>query len=477
MPEKSVNQKAGRIADDKPLILAVDDDPCFLEIIERNVSDWGYLYKAVKSAAEMWETLEEVIPSVILLDIRLGDEDGTALVPQLKQSFPGIPIVIITANAAIESAVKCLKNGATDYLCKPLNFERLRIEIDKSIENNNLALGAQTLENASLSTDFHGMVGHSEPMRHVHHLIDIVAPTDAAVLILGQTGTGKELVARAIHKCSNRSTGPFVAVNAPAIPHELIESALFGHEKGAFTSADRNHIGYCEQADGGTLFLDEICEMDYHIQAKLLRFLQDHVVEPVGSKSKQRVDVRVIAATNREPKAQIEQNKLREDFYYRLSMITIQLAPLKERNGDIERLTHYFLDIARAKYNRTMSGISEDAMKLLGSYDWPGNVRQLEYLIHQIMITNNGPELTVKMLPADMTDDFLEDKLFAGSQTDIFEKKNIPSISDMEHRLIVQALESSSNSVPAAARILGISEATLYRKIKKFGLMRTFVEK
>lgn len=267
------------MADFVPVILTVDDDPHLLALIEHHIHEWGYIHRGAGSSSEMWEGLEQVIPTVILLDIALGDADGIDLVSQLKQRFPSVPIIMITANATIEAAVKSLKNGAYDFLCKPLNFDRLRIEIDKAIQQNRLVLQVKAFECASRRTDFHGMIGRSEPMRKVYRLIETVGPTDAAVLILGETGTGKELAARAIHECSKRFDGPFIAVNAPAIPHELIESALFGHEKGAFTGAHQKHIGFCEQADGGTLFLDEICEMDYEAQAKLLRFLQDHVVQ------------------------------------------------------------------------------------------------------------------------------------------------------------------------------------------------------
>ncbi len=289
----------------------------------------------------------------------------------------------------------------------------------------------------------------------------------STVLILGETGTGKELVAQAIHECSSRCHGPFVAVNAPAIPHELIESALFGHEKGAFTGAHQQHIGFCEQANGGTLFLDEICEMNYDVQAKLLRFLQDHVVQRVGAKSAQTVDVRVIAATNRNPKVQIENNRLREDFYYRLSVVSIHIAPLRQRPPDIALLTRYFLDLNVAKYGKSMFSVSPDAMKLLKSYDWPGNVRQLEHLIGQIVITNNTTELTAEMLSPEIIESASRHSVHIDTETGCEPGEPIPSIQEMEHRLILQALELTSGSVPEAARHLGLSEATLYRKIKK----------
>ncbi len=464
------------MADFVPIILTVDDDPHLLALIEHHIHEWGYIHRGAGSSSEMWEGLKQTIPTVILLDIALGDADGIDLVSQLKQRFPSVPIIMITANATIEAAVKSLKNGAYDFLCKPLNFDRLHIEIDKAIQQNRLVLKVKAFECANRRTDFHGMIGRSEPMRKVYRLIETVGPTDAAVLILGETGTGKELTARAIHECSKRLNGPFVAVNAPAIPHELIESALFGHEKGAFTGAHEKHIGFCEQANGGTLFLDEICEMDYNVQAKLLRFLQDHVVQRIGAKSSHAVDVRVIAATNRNPSVQIQNKKLREDFYYRLSMISIYLAPLSKRTGDIALLTRYFLDLAAAKYSKNMSSISSEAMRLIETYEWPGNIRQLENLIGQIVITNNESEITPEMLPSEIINGAHRLSTSSSSQSGTEPHKTIPSIEEMERRLILEALELTSGSVPNAAKQLGLSEATLYRKIKKFGITRTFAK-
>lgn len=249
------------------LVLTIDDDPHLLALIGNKVSAWGYEHRGATDTAQMYKQLEKISPSVILLDIALGKTDGTTLLPELKQQLPNVPVIMITAHATIETAVKSLKSGAYDFVCKPLDFDRLHIEIDKAVMQNRLSQQVRAFQSAARRTDFHGMIGRSEPMRKAYRLIEAVAPTDATVLLLGQTGTGKELAAWAIHECSNRRDGPFVAVNAPAIPNELIESALFGHEKGAFTGAHQQHIGYCEQADGGTLFLDEICEMNYEVQA------------------------------------------------------------------------------------------------------------------------------------------------------------------------------------------------------------------
>jgi DNA-binding NtrC family response regulator len=424
----------------------------------------------------MWQRLDGANPAVILMDIALGDADGVDLVAQLKQRHPSVPVIMITAHGTIEAAVKSVKSGAYDFLCKPLDFERLRIEVDKAIEQNRLSLQLKAFQLATWRSDFHGMIGRSEEMRGVYSLIETVAPTDAAVLILGETGTGKELTARAIHECSNRCEGPFVAVNAPAIPHELIESALFGHEKGAFTGAHQKHTGYCEQADGGTLFLDEICEMDYNVQAKLLRFLQDHIIQPVGAKAGRLVDVRVVAATNRDPQEQIADRKLREDFYYRLSVVSIRLASLRHRTGDVALLTRYFLDLAAARYGRIVPSVSSEAMRLLVNYHWPGNVRELEHVISQIVIMSGASELKPEMLPTEIQQAERIDASVTADDVGTDAARPIPTISEMERQLILEALRLASGSVPEAAKQLGLSPATLYRKVKKYGISRAWSE-
>ncbi len=455
-----------------PLVLTIDDDPHLLALIENKVSGWGYDHRGATDTEQMYKLLEKISPSVILLDVALGKTDGTTLLPQLKQQLENVPIIMITANATIETAVKSLKSGAYDFVCKPLDFDRLHIEIDKAVRQNRLSLQVRAFQSAARRTDFHGMIGRSEPMRKAYRLIEAVAPTDATVLLLGQTGTGKELAARAIHECSNRRDGPFVAVNAPAIPNELIESALFGHEKGAFTGAHQQHIGYCEQADGGTLFLDEICEMNYEVQAKLLRFLQDHVVQRVGSKTTQKVNVRVIAATNRDPAAQIRDRKLREDFYYRLSVVSINLSPLNQRADDVLLLARYFLDLAAAKYGKEMATFAGDVPGLLENYSWPGNVRQLEHLIDQVVITNGGTELVSEMLPEELQKPVIAKPVAV--EIDSGAVDGVLSIRKMEEQMILQSLELASGSVRGAAKYLELSEATLYRKIKRLGIKRSF---
>jgi DNA-binding NtrC family response regulator len=461
------------MADVAPLILTVDDDPHLIQLIQHHVTEWGYRHAGAETAEQMWDTLKDCAPSVALLDVALGNIDGTTLLPEIKQHCPNLPVIVITADATIATAVRSVKRGAYDFITKPLDFERLHIEIDKAVTQHRLSNQVEALQCATRRTDFHGMVGRSAPMTKAYRLIETVAPTEASVLILGETGTGKELTARAIHECSKRSDGPFVPVNAPAIPHELIESALFGHEKGAFTGAYQRHIGFCEQADSGTLFLDEICEMDYNVQAKLLRFLENHVIQRVGAKSSQTVDVRVIAATNRDPQKQIETGKLREDFFYRLGVVSIHLVPLRERDADIALLAKYFLNLNAARYGRNMTSISPRAMDILKAYPWPGNVRQLEHVIDQVVITNSETELIADMLPDEIA--------AATTKASIAPEKptkdsisSLPSVDQVERDLILRALHLADNSVAKAAQQIGLSEATLYRKLKKYGITKDF---
>jgi len=458
------------MADYTPLVLTIDDDPAFLEVFEDHILEWGYAHQGAQTVEDMWFQVERAIPNVILLDLRRRDADGTKLVRPLLERFPNIPIIVITAYGTMDSAIQCMKDGAYDFLTKPIDPERLRIELGKASERNRLTLRVKDLESADSRYEFSGMIGGSAQMREVYRLIECVAPTDAAVLIIGETGTGKELVARALHDCGKRSAGPFVPVNAAAIPHELIESILFGHKKGAFTGAHQNHVGYCEQADRGTLFLDEIVEMEYGVQAKLLRFLQNHVVQRVGEASSREVDVRIIAATNRDPKAEIQAKKLREDLYCRLNVVTIALPPLRERHGDISLLAHYFLDRLAAKYDREMRSISLKAMEVLRDYDWPGNVRELESLVEQVVVTNHGAELSVTMLPSELRSAQRRRHIVNLAIRDEGSSGAFPSMEEAGRRLILEALHRTSGSVAEAAKQLEISEATIYRKIKKYSL-------
>ncbi|MEM7586656.1 MAG: sigma-54 dependent transcriptional regulator, partial [Acidobacteriota bacterium] len=428
-------------------------------------------------------------------DVMLGDADGSQLVAELRSRLSDVPVIMITRSASVEAAVRCMKHGAADYITKPLDFGRLEQAIRTALEVaavNRRSRG----ELAPRQAPFHGLVGDSPAMRRLFHLIETVAPADVSALILGETGTGKELVARAIHQLSQRRDEPFVPVNAAAIPHDLIESELFGHERGAFTGASQAHVGFCEQADGGTLFLDEIGEMGFDVQVKLLRFLQDHQVQRVGSRKTRRVDVRVLAATNIDPRRQIAQRKLREDLYYRLRVVSLSLPPLRERGGDVTRLAEHFMQRAAVRHQRQLTRLTPAAAKSLSAYPWPGNVRELENVIEEAVVLHQGVELTPEMLPAEVRQIEPESHgmLFqdpvvtggpasAGSSASAGVAASTPQLGpggehearlsrrELEERhAVADALARHHGEIEDAARELGISRATIYRRIKKYGL-------
>ncbi len=457
-----------------PLILTVDDDPDLVDLIDLKIRRWGYHTAGVLSAEALWDFLAEQVPPVILMDVLLGDADGAALVAEVKERWPATQVITITRSQTVEAAVRCMKNGASDFITKPIDFDCLRAAIASALEVGSLAQQGHRSVRAdapqakldSQPSRPSDMIGRSAVMETLFERLASIAPTDVSVLILGETGTGKELVARAIHQSSSRSAGPLVAVNAAAVPHELIESMLFGHRRGAFTGARQDHVGYCEQAHGGTLFLDEIAEMGIEVQAKLLRFLQDHTVQPVGSQASRKVDVRVLAATNTRPQEQIAQGKLREDLYYRLRVISLQLPPLRQRQGDIPLLAQHFLHTAAQRHGRDFVELSRQATSALETYPWPGNVRQLAHFIEEAVVMHQGEILEATMLP---------DEVFSTLSVPILAEEE-PAAQRRQDRkrdekqAVLVALEEADGQVEEAARRLGISRATIYRRMKAHGL-------
>ena len=449
-----------------PFILLVDDDLNLLDIMAEHVKEWGYSYCGVTDSAAMWKELKRITPNVILLDMKLGDEDGIALVSQLKERFPFVPVIIITAYASIETAVESVKSGAYNYICKPFNFERLRIEIDKAIEHNCLSVQVKALQCNKLYADFHSMVGRSEPMHTLYKLIETVAPTDSPVLILGKTGTGKELAARAIHECSDRRKGPFIAVNAPAIPHELIESALFGHEKGAFTGADRRHLGFCEQAHGGTLFLDEICEMDYNVQAKLLRFLEDGRITRLGGTEQRKLDVRVLAATHRDLEEMVENGTFRLDLYYRLNVIPIYVPAVRERKDCLVPLIRHYIDHF-STINNMQKRLTPAALDALAGYSYPGNVRELMNISERLVVMSETEVIDTSDLPSQVVG-----SAKAGLQEDL----DWPETTSLQQALetvectLLSRARDRYRSQADIAEALGVNQSTIARKLKRYNL-------
>ena len=435
--------------------------------IRRRFERDGVVVSATDVMTDVVEDLRSPVPDVFLLDADHDPKMVMRCLDAVKRDFPELPVILFAADAEMPLVVESMRNGAFDFVDKPLDLTRLDIAIKNATQLHRLMQRVNQLQDKyTRSGSFQGLVGNSPPMRRLYDVIEHVSRTDVTVLVTGESGTGKELVAHAIHDLSDRRGGSFVAVNCASIPRDLLESELFGHEKGAFTGAVSRYIGSCEQADGGTLFLDELCEMDVSLQSKMLRFLQSRTFHRLGSTTEVKVDARIVAATNRDPLAEIKAGRLREDLYYRLNVVPIDAPPLRARKGDVPMLAETFLSRFSAKYGKYFYDFAPDALRALDAYAWPGNVRELENLIERIVVLNNGSQVTPAMLPRsvrtaqpyDGTDEF-------GRDPDV-----ILPFKEVERREIIRALRICGGNVSKAAERLGIGQATMYRKIKKYGV-------
>ena len=382
-------RKLKRIIDMK--ILVVDDERAIRNSLKEILSDEGYNVDVAEDGATAIDMAEKERYDVIFCDIKMPNMEGTEVLEKLRTDGVDSAIIMISGHGDIDTAVECIKKGAFDFTQKPLDLNRILITIKNATERTQIIT-----ENTNLKKKVFGkqMIGESAPILHLREMIEKVAPTDARVLITGPNGSGKELVARSLHQQSNRSAMPYIGVNCAAIPSELIESELFGHEKGAFTSAIKQHKGKFEQADGGTLFLDEIGDMSLAAQAKVLRVLQEKKLSRVGSDKDIEVDVRVIAATNKDLKAEIEKGNFREDLYHRLSVIVLHVPSLDERKDDIPLLVNYFIDQVSNESGMQPKSISDDAMKMLQDRSWTGNIRELRNVVERLMILGGNPVTT-----------------------------------------------------------------------------------
>jgi DNA-binding NtrC family response regulator len=451
-----------------PYVLTIDDDPAFGDLIEVHATGWGYGHLHVMGEADLQSRENIGPPAAILLDLGLGNQDGMELLPRLRERWPDSLVFIATTATTVQLAVSAMRLGAYDYLVKPLDIARLEIGLRNAVDHWLTIRRLHELESVNGDGPFADLVGSSESLRQVFRTVRSAAPTNVPILVTGETGTGKELVARAIHRFSHRCEGPFIAVNCAAMPATLVESTLFGSERGAFTGAHEARTGYCQQADGGTLFLDEVTELSVEVQPKLLRFLQDHAVMPVGASTSRTVDVRIIAATNRDPATAIASGQLREDLFYRLNVVTCVLPPLRERRTDIPLLSQYFLRRAAQQFDRQMRSISPAAMHLLTNHDWPGNVRELENLITGTIVRfADAQTLEEHML-----------NLGVGALTLTKETHVAPlgqslmseTLEEIEKRVLAQVLQATRGDVSRTAAHLGISPATVYRKVKRYGI-------
>ncbi len=450
----------------KPRILIADDEPLTLELITERLQSEGYEVEVVSGGREAIEAAKKSSFKVVLTDLSMPDMSGMEVLAHFAKHYPETLVIMLTGFGTIETAVEAMKRGAYDYLSKPANLDEIVLTLQRAIEHKNLkeenvALRSQIQEQHRPDR----LIGQSAPMQQLHRIIKRVAKTDSTVLITGDSGTGKELVANAIHYQSPRRDMPFVPINCGAIPEELLESELFGHEKGAFTGAFKERRGRFELANKGTVFLDEIGEMSPKLQVKLLRFIQETKFQRVGGSRTVEVDVRILAATNKDLERAVAENQFREDLFYRLNVIPIHVPPLREREGDIALLIQHFLKHNCTRKNIPQKQMSASAIESLKQYDWPGNVRELENVIERLVILTDTDEIQFHDLPKRMqTAQQTELKQIELGEEGINLKE---TLDDLENRLIADALQRTGGVKNKAAKLLGLNRTTLIEKMKK----------
>lgn len=450
-------------------ILVVDDDDAHRGMLRTMLRSWGYTVDEAADGDEAVALVREKAFDVVLTDVRMARMDGIHALKGILEYNPALPVVLMTAYSSVETAVEALRLGAYDYLVKPLDFEALKHTLEQAIEHSRLSVENRELRrqltDAAARPD---ILGRSQAIKDMLQIISTVAPTEATVLITGESGTGKELVARALHEGSARADKPLVTVNCAALAENLLESELFGHEKGSFTGADRRREGRFMQADGGTLFLDEIGEMPLPLQAKLLRALQQGEVQRVGSDAPINVDVRVLAATNRDLRREAAEKRFREDLYFRLNVISIEVPSLCRRSEDIPLLAAHFLQRFAERNRKTIKGFAPQALDSMLHYSWPGNVRELENAVERAVILCNGDLITGRELPANVVDASPAETADAVPEGDI--SLAGLSLDTVERRAIEETLRQTGDNKSEAARRLDITRATLHNKLRKYGL-------
>ncbi len=445
-------------------ILLVDDDDLIRTVVAERLRRRGYEVSAARSLAEARAALRVSYPDAALLDIRLPDGNGTELLDELTAEEE-VPCVMITAHATIESAVEALKKGAQDYLEKPFSLDRLEATLEATLERTRLRREVRALRRAGGVRG--NIIGSSPAMREVLNLVDRIAPAETAtVLLLGETGTGKGVLARLIHDLSPRADRPFVSVTCSALAESLMESELFGHEKGAFTDARTLKRGLVEVAAGGTLFLDEIGELSLGLQSKLLGFIEDRAFRRVGGTADMKVDVRVITATNRHLEEEVAQGRFRQDLFYRLRVLPIELPPLRHRRSDIPSLTAAFLDRFNGEFGKRVRGTTREAAELLERYPWPGNVRELHNVVERAVLLTEGEEITVESLPPEVRNSGADD----GAAAPFTLGPGGVDIVELERELLMEALRRAEGNRTEAGRLLGLSRHQIRNRLKKYGV-------
>ncbi len=443
-------------------ILIVDDEDSFRQHLRHLFERKGYEVSDARNGMQTLSAIQSIPVDLVLLDIILPDLDGIELLKQLKESYPHVQVIMMTGNATIENAIASMKLGAYDYLIKPFDLEELVILVERAGEFTRIKRESEIFQRElDLQRKYDDFVGNSQHTQVVLDLVKKVAPMNSTILITGETGTGKELIAKAIHRRSPRNDKPFVIVNCSAIQDTLLESELFGHEKGAFTGAIKSKSGLIDVAGAGTLFLDEIGDVSPGFQTKLLRFLESGEYRAVGSTKTLRSEVRVIAATNRDLPKLLQENNFREDLYYRLNVINIHLLPLREKINDIPILVDYCLKKICFRTGKCVGSINSGALSLLKEYHWPGNVRELENVIERAVILCSGDEITSSDLPLDI-------RSWNQSKRD---RANDQTLEFAEREHLLKVLQDCNGNKTRTAKILGITKKTLYAKLKKYSMM------
>jgi two-component system, NtrC family, response regulator AtoC len=456
-------------------ILVVDDEPKMRRLLEIMLTQMGHVVYQAENGQAALDFLSERTVDLVITDLRMPVLDGIGLLRSLRSLQNEVPVIVVTAYGTVESAVETMKYGASDYIIRPFELDAVEAAVKRALKLSKIQRENRFLRQ-SVEAGWDEFVGTSPSMQNIYTLIQQVAPTKTSVLIQGETGTGKELVARAIHRASPRADALFVSINCAAIPSEILESELFGYSKGAFTGANKERIGKFELAEGGTLFLDEITEMDFNIQAKLLRVLQERTLERLGSNRKISVDIRVIAASNRNPRQAIVDQKLREDLFYRLNVFSIDLPALRERQEDIISLATHFLKKHATEFGYPFNGIDSDAEEYLITYHWPGNVRELENMMERAIVLSAGKKISLEHLPRDLDFDFVAplEPPSEISPIPILNNTSEPilglteQVEKLEKEMIFNALIQTDDNKSKAALLLQISERSLWYKLKKY---------
>jgi len=451
-------------APERGRVLVVDDDRAMCDLLEARLGRAGFEVATRTSADEALRLLDVDDFDVVVTDVAMAGMNGIALCERLAANRPDVPAIVITAFGSLDTAVAAIRAGAYDFIAKPLDADVLALALDRAVKHRALGRELTRLKRAVLQRGAPGdIIGASGPMRALFDLVDRAAATESSVLVTGETGTGKEIVARALHDRSRRAGGPFVAVSCAAIPETLLESELFGHVPGAFTDARRARAGLLAQAAGGTLFLDEVGDMPLALQAKVLRALQERAVRPVGGEAEVPVDVRIVAATHRDLETAVEEGAFRADLLYRLDVIHIEVPPLRARPGDILLLAQRFLERFAAAAGKGVTGITPAAAERLVSYAWPGNVRELQNAIERAVGLTRFEQLTVDDLPEKVHQYRRSDVIVAG-----IDPSELAPLDEVERRYIGRVLEAAGGNKTLAARILGIDKTTLYRKLERY---------